>query len=286
MTTLNRGTGAEPLYAQVKRLVKSKITAGEYAPGDQLPTEKWLSGKLGVSRATVIKALDELSREGVVDRRQGSGTFVSGKRHPMVGVASFSGVTKEHGSQPSQRLLNVHEFLVGAPRDALTSHFPDSVDLTVLERLRLVNGQPVGVHRVAIPSRILREATLSRSDLESPSFSLYDAFARTGHSPAQATQTLRATACPEAVAAHLDIEPGVPVMAAQRCTHDAAGDLIEVVDATYVGSLYEYEVELSTQPYRPHDERHHHGNQEIDRHRGRLRVAVAERLRRDGARRR
>lgn len=285
MASLDRGTGAAPLYAQVKSLVRGKIKAGDYAPGHQLPTEMHLAGSLGVSRATVIKAFDELSREGVVERRQGSGTFVAPTgRHTMTEVESFSTVTKEHGAQPSQRLIALHEVQVGSPRDELIQQFPDSVDVTVLERLRLVNGQPVGVHRVAIPSRILGEASLSTGDLQSPDFSLYETFARIGRAPAQATQTLRAVRCPAAVAQHLGIAAGDAVMAARRTTRDHVGDLIEVVDATYIGSLYEYEVELF-HPQQQFEERHHHGNQEIDRHRGGLRVAVAERLRRDSSRR-
>lgn len=284
MTTLDRSVGAAPLYVQVMRLMKARISAGDYSPGDQLPTEHRLSASLGVSRATVIKAFDALRRQGVVDRRQGSGTFVLPPgRHALVEVTGFSAITESSGGIPTQRLLDLSRVPVGGSRDDLTATFADTVALTVLERLRYLNGQPVGHHRVAVPSQLLEDTGLRRSDMSKPDFSLYAALGWIGQKPVAATQTLRAIACPPAIAQHLQIPAGSPVMLTRRLTRNAAGGLIEAVDAIYIGSLYEYEVDLEPQNKSLIDERQVHDQEDVNPDGAGLRVAVAQRLRWDGA---
>ena len=65
-----------PLYYQVYRSLLGRIREDEYAPGDALPPERRLTELYGVSRITVVKALDLLERDGVIERQHGRGTFV------------------------------------------------------------------------------------------------------------------------------------------------------------------------------------------------------------------
>lgn len=65
-----------PIYLQVKSFILEKIKAGEYNPGMKLPTERDLAVELGISRNTVSAAYKELLMEGVLEARQGRGTFV------------------------------------------------------------------------------------------------------------------------------------------------------------------------------------------------------------------
>lgn len=70
-------TRFSPLTHQVKDILTSGIRDGTYPPGSQLPTENKLATDFQVSRATIRRAIDELSIQGLVIRRQGVGTFVS-----------------------------------------------------------------------------------------------------------------------------------------------------------------------------------------------------------------
>lgn len=65
-----------PIYVQVKSLILDKIKAGDYQPGAKLPTERELASDLGISRNTVSAAYKELLLEGILEARQGRGTFV------------------------------------------------------------------------------------------------------------------------------------------------------------------------------------------------------------------
>lgn len=66
-----------PMYAQIAGRMRLAIAAGELAEGDALPSVRSLATTLRVNPATVVQAYRELEREGVVDVRQGAGTFVA-----------------------------------------------------------------------------------------------------------------------------------------------------------------------------------------------------------------
>ena len=68
-----------PIYLQVKAYILEKIKTGYYQKGDKLPTERSLAEELGISRNTVSVAYKELLLEGVLEARQGRGTFVRGQ---------------------------------------------------------------------------------------------------------------------------------------------------------------------------------------------------------------
>ena len=66
-----------PVYRQIMEQIANKIQKKELFPGDQLPTERELSISSGISRGTIKRAYDELSSDGIIERLQGSGTFVA-----------------------------------------------------------------------------------------------------------------------------------------------------------------------------------------------------------------
>jgi ABC-type glycerol-3-phosphate transport system substrate-binding protein len=74
-----------PIYYQLKTLIKQRVDAGEWKPGEQIPTEEELCEYYGISRTPVRQALLELTREGVLTRTVGRGTFVAdGEREASV----------------------------------------------------------------------------------------------------------------------------------------------------------------------------------------------------------
>lgn len=68
---------ALPLYAQIAARLRAAITAGQYPVGSRIPSEHELAEQFGVGRPTVRQATEQLVRERVLDRRRGSGTYVS-----------------------------------------------------------------------------------------------------------------------------------------------------------------------------------------------------------------
>ena len=67
----------QPLYLQIKALILRSLQAGEWRPGEAIPSEIELAARFGVCQGTVRKAIDELAADNLVVRRQGKGTFVA-----------------------------------------------------------------------------------------------------------------------------------------------------------------------------------------------------------------
>ena len=71
------GPAFSPLYQQIKDLITRGLQAGEWKPGEAIPSETDLAARFRVSQGTVRKAIDELATENLLVRRQGKGTFVA-----------------------------------------------------------------------------------------------------------------------------------------------------------------------------------------------------------------
>ena len=76
MARFHLESGPVPLHHQVYLDLREAFTAGEWRPGDRLPAERDLAGRYGCSLITIRRALDELAREGRLERSPGRGTFL------------------------------------------------------------------------------------------------------------------------------------------------------------------------------------------------------------------
>jgi len=97
-----------PIYAQIAARVRMAIASGDLATGDALPSVRSLAGTLRVNPATVVQAYRELEHDGVVEMRQGSGTF----------IATLSPEARTHTRQQEARRL-VRDLLEQAARLAI-----------------------------------------------------------------------------------------------------------------------------------------------------------------------
>lgn len=73
--------GGTAVYAQVVQQVRQAVLTGRLLPGDQLPTAKEVAGRTGINPNTVLRAYRELEVAGLVEARQGSGTYVRATTH-------------------------------------------------------------------------------------------------------------------------------------------------------------------------------------------------------------
>ena len=77
---------AIPKYDQIAGDLRGRIVRGELSPGDALPSERELTERWNVARATVVRALDVLRHEGLIETRQGTGSVVR-ERTPLARTA-------------------------------------------------------------------------------------------------------------------------------------------------------------------------------------------------------
>jgi GntR family transcriptional regulator len=157
--------GPVPLHHQVYLDLLGSLDAGRWREGDQLPTERDLASHYGCSLITVRRALDELVREGRIERTRGRGTFVQHPRldRDIASRASFAEEMRQRGLDPGTRLVSAR------PESASVS-VAAALDLETgsptlyLERLRLAGGEPYLLEQVHLPAE--RFPGLLASDLE------------------------------------------------------------------------------------------------------------------------
>ena len=197
--------GPVPLHHQVYLDMKSALDSGEHSVGDRLPPERDLAQLYGCSLITVRRALDELAREGRLERRQGRGTFVLAPRLDVGGLDALS-FTEEM----QRRGLGAETRLIAARPEAADEAVAKALDLEpgsptlYVERLRLGGGEPLLLEMVHLPAE--RFPGLLASDLEHGS--LYDVLTeRYGTSVARSLEGLEPVLLPAREAKLLGVKP-------------------------------------------------------------------------------
>src|SRR6476620_1679908 len=144
-----------PLYHQLKDSLQKAIEAGKWKSDEQLPNETRLAEHYGVSKITVRQALQELASLGYIRREQGRGTFVSqpkfyqGPRELM----SFTEEMRAHRLAPESSVLEQRVARADAEVAAALG-IAEGDEVFVLTRLRMAEGEPMGVQIAHIPVAI------------------------------------------------------------------------------------------------------------------------------------
>lgn len=126
-----------PLYVRLANTIERNITDGVWRMGSKIPSERELIEMYGMSRITVRKAIDELERQGLVERVQGKGTFVvsRGIVQSLGGMYSFSREMERQGKIASTRLLE--RGFAAAPHNIATNlGLEDGARIIFVNRLR------------------------------------------------------------------------------------------------------------------------------------------------------
>ena len=234
-----QSTSDRPLYRQLVDWLR--VDLATKAPGDRIDSEPQLAKRFGVSRFTVTRAIEILVDEGLVNRRQGLGSFVAApplKRTPSY-LLSFTEAVQSQGRFASHRLLNFGPVLW---REGLP--YPEGSPLVALDRLRLVDRIPTAIHRSIISAEVASAIGLDAEIAGAPRFSLYRLFDDAGLTIARGAETLRARRATDEEAELLKLGDDRVVMAVQRHTYAANGIILDAVDAVYDARRYSYRAEL------------------------------------------
>ena len=224
-----------PLYAQLKNLLKREIQQGKYA--EKLPTETELMETFSISRTTVREAVAALVREGVLQKIQGKGTFIASRTaNVWVGIlTSLTEVIESMGMKPGIQLL-----AYGPGRDPAIAAIMGRETYHGVERLRLGDGEPIAVERTYYPLEIGRK--LEKYDLNA--VTLYDALENEGLIFDSAEQRITVRQPSGADADLLGILRVASVVAAERLTYDAEGDIVGYNSTVFRADRYTFYVKL------------------------------------------
>jgi GntR family transcriptional regulator len=215
-----------PLYEQIERNLRELILKGRLQPGETVPSEWELSGRYGVSRLTVRRALDDLVRQDWLIRRQGVGTFVS---RPVVAAISPSQLsfTQEMlaiGRRPSSRLLS-SRILPADQTAAQRLSLAEGDALVEITRLRLADDVPI-LHETAYLSSQRFPGLEEEPTLENGS--LYECLhLHYGVMVARVDQTLKAVLLDLEQAKILGTQPGLPSIYTECVAYTTEGEAVE-----------------------------------------------------------
>lgn len=153
---VNRQDGVT-LWRQIAGQLQGDIASGTCKPGTRLPTEAELSTRFGVNRHTVRRALEELSRDGLVRVEQGRGSFVAEDvlDYNVEARTRFSEWIRRHNKEPSGLIRQLRE--ISAERrvaDGLGVRAGSKIVL--LERLGFADDRPVSLARHYFPAMKLK----------------------------------------------------------------------------------------------------------------------------------
>jgi GntR family phosphonate transport system transcriptional regulator len=142
---LARASGVA-LWRQIVRGIEQDVAAGRLLPGARLPTEAQMSARLGVNRHTVRRALEELSRSGLVRVEQGRGSFIAEDvlDYAVSARTRFSEWIRAHNKEPGGRVLDLRE-VAADPAAAAGLGLRPGERIVRLERLGLADGRPVSL---------------------------------------------------------------------------------------------------------------------------------------------
>ena len=251
---------AAPLYHQLYALIKSKIDSGELAQGSLLPSEIEFATRFAVSRITSKRALNELGRDGLVERRAGRGTHVRFRppaspllRAPLTGNLESLNVM---GRETTVEVLSFER--VPAPKaisDVLGIRAHTPVDRAV--RVRRNQGLPFAYylsHTIVLKDSGAKiddyaaaktgPAAMNHKNLKTQT--RLEIFRAMGIKLAEVDQVLNAVAANADVAQALNLNVGAPVLSLTRTYIDSEGRIVDHLVGLYRPDRFEYHMHLST----------------------------------------
>ncbi len=231
-----------PLYHQLKEILRSWISSGEYDSGSKFPSETDLQARFGVSRMTLRRALSELVAEGFLVRERGRGSIVVKPRlqEHLRQMTSFTEDMEHRGLSSNSQILDFR--MAHDEEVARKMEIPEHEELVQLRRLRLVEGEPIAVQNAFIRHRLC--PGLVKQDLLGGS--LYKTLEEIyGVRFGRAVQTVEAKPADEYETRVLCVGMGQPVLVLERLAYLADGEPVEYVRSSYRGDRYRFMVELS-----------------------------------------
>jgi GntR family transcriptional regulator len=228
-----------PLYQQLQRALREAMERRLLGPDDALPAERDLATEFAVSRITVRKAIDGLVTEGLLVRRQGSGTFVVARVEKNFSkLTSFSEDMRARGRNPRSVWLQRSEGTV-SPEESLALRSSPGTPVYRFHRIRFANEAPMSLEYATVLASSL-------PSLDAVESSLYEALERAGNRPVRALQRLRAVLLTGEQAKLLQAKEKDAGLLVERLGFLKDGRAAEFSQSYYRGDIYDFVAELSS----------------------------------------
>ncbi len=227
---------------QVYLVLRDRILSGAAGFGSKLPTENELADVHGVSRVTVRRALGELARERLIERRRSVGTRVIYRPSPAPMTADITGVLANLADMGRRTVVKLLAFdyvpAEGTVAEALGVAADQLLQRAV--RVRAVDGVPFSYLTTHVPESV--SVTFTKQELASRP--LLELLERAGVKAEQARQRISAVLATPDIAEALGVHTGSPLIELVRVVYDQAGRGVEHLHALYRPDRYAFEIDL------------------------------------------
>ncbi|GLR14145.1 GntR family transcriptional regulator [Chitinimonas viridis] len=226
-----------PLYLQVANKLSSAISTGLWQADEALPSERVLCDMLDISRVTARKAMDMLFEQGLIVRRQGSGTYIAPRLvQPLSRLTSFSEEIRSRGFAPSSRWLS-RETGIASQEEVLRLGLSPAANVARLKRLRMADDTVMAVETSTLPSRYLADPTVVAD-------SLYAYLDSHGSSVTRALQHIKAVNATDEIAQLAGIPSGTAMLMITRIGYLDSGLPVELTYSYCRNDYYDFIAEL------------------------------------------
>lgn len=246
MTDVLERDSTVPLYQQLDEIIRGRISSGEWAPSQRIPSENELNRIYGLSRMTVRGVLNKLTADGLLIRVPGKGTYVAPDKIIAVSPA-YRGIREQLevlGYDITTRLISLEHVPAPQPvRERL--HLPADEEVFALVRLRSVDGEALSVHRSFVPARLA--PTLDELDVvgEQLCVVLEDRFALAMNN---VDETLEAVAASRTDSDLLGVSHGAPVLQLTDVITDPDGVAFEYSTIVFRGDRMRLRFDYTRSP--------------------------------------
>jgi len=214
-----------PLYIQVKDSLIRRLIDGAWQPGQLIPSEMELSREIGVSQGTIRKALDVMTAENLLVRRQGRGTYVAEPAESRI-LFQFFRIVPDNGeaSFPDSHILHwSREKATDAERESMA--LPHAADVWRIARIRDLGGVAAIAETISLSTARFTGFEILPS-IPNNLYRLYSE--KWGITIARAREKLKATAASKADAGALGCPEGTPLLQITRVAFDLEGNPVEL----------------------------------------------------------
>lgn len=230
-----------PLYVQVRDQLVRRLIEGEWQPGQLIPSEIELAREIGVSQGTIRKALDAMTTENLLIRRQGRGTFVARPEESRI-LFQFFRLVPDDGkpSFPDSAILDRRQAGATAQEAEALALLPGA-PVWRIERVRTLAGAPLLVETIT-----LSDARFPRFDelaaIPNNVYGLYSE--RWGITIGRASEKLKAIAATPVDADALGCAAGTPLLSITRIALDLESKPVELRVSRCLSETVHYSSEL------------------------------------------
>lgn len=231
-----------PLYVQVANELREEIISGKYGTHGCIGTHTQLTERYEVSLRTIRKAVQTLEEEGLVEIRQGKGTFVRGTMlvDPLRDLTGISNMLNEmcvekQISVPVFKLMDVPGWIDRDVAEALGKK------CLFIRRIVSIQGTPIADADMYLPEKFYSSMVKEEVEVNT----VYQIFhEKLGINLGRGRQFIRATGARGELAESLHLPENSPVLQIERKSYDSQENLIEFMILTYEASKYCFEVEM------------------------------------------